>query len=99
MRVMFRRRLNRCEVLSSKASAGGRRWARRCGNPRLMIRIDAIPSGNMTAFEIRRDGELVLATMDAIEAAQRLLDMGVADPIALVKGAVRWGAVEIRDEV
>ncbi len=63
----------------------------------MMIRIDAIPSGDFTAFEIRRHGELVLATMDAIEAAQRLLDMGVEDPMALVKGAVRWGAVEIRD--
>ncbi len=62
-----------------------------------MIRIDAIPAGNFTAFEIRRDGELVLATMDAIEAAQRLLDMGVDDPMAWINGAVRWGLVEIRD--
>ncbi len=35
--------------------------------------------------------------MDAIEVAQRLLGMGVDDPMALVKGAVRWGAVEIRE--
>jgi len=62
-----------------------------------MIRIDAIPAGNFTAFELRRDGELVLATMDAIEVAQHLLDMGIEDPMALVKGAVQWGAVEIRD--
>jgi hypothetical protein len=55
-----------------------------------MIRIDAIPSGNFTAFEIRLDDELVLATMDAIEAAQRLLDMDVEDPMALVKSAVQW---------
>ncbi len=68
---------------------------RRANRP--MIRIDAIPAGNFTAFEIRRDGELVLATMDAIEAAQRLLEMGIEDPMALVKGAVRWGAVEIRE--
>jgi hypothetical protein len=61
-----------------------------------MIRIDAIPSGNFTAFEIRRDGKLVVATLDAIEAAQHLLEMGVEDPMALVKGAVQWGSVEIR---
>ncbi len=64
-----------------------------------MIRIDAVPAGNFTAFELRRDGELILATMDAIEAAQHLLDMGVKDPMALVKGAVQWGAVEIRDSI
>ena len=35
--------------------------------------------------------------MDAIEVAQHLLDMGVEDPMALVKAAVQWGAVEIRE--
>ncbi len=62
-----------------------------------MIRIDAIPSGNVTEFEVRRDGELVLTTMNAIEVAQHLLDMGIEDPMALVNGAIRWGAVEIRE--
>ena len=62
-----------------------------------MIRIDAIPSGNVTEFEVRCDGALALATMDAIEVAQWLLGMGVDDPMAMVNGAVRWGAVEIRE--
>ena len=35
--------------------------------------------------------------MDDMEAAQRLLEMGVDDPMALVHGAARWGSVEIRD--
>ncbi len=61
-----------------------------------MIRVDAVPSGSFTAFEIRSDGELVLKTTDAIEAGELLLKMGVDDPMALVKAAAQWGAVEIR---
>jgi hypothetical protein len=71
--------------------------AARAGARKPLIRIDATPAGNFTAFEVRRDGELVLATLDAVEVAQHLLGMGIEDPMALVKGAVQWGAVEIRE--
>ena len=61
-----------------------------------MIRVDAVSSGVLTAFEIRRDGQLILKTTDAVEAAEALQAMGVDEPMPLVKAAVQWGAVEIR---
>ena len=62
-----------------------------------MIRVEARPFDDLTIFEIRRAGEFVYATTDAIEAVQWLLDLGVDNPMPLLEAAAHWGKVDIHE--
>lgn len=56
-------------------------------------------NGDYTFTLTRGDDELLLISRDWTDVAERLLALGVDNPLPLIKAAEQWGAVDIREEV
>ena len=63
-----------------------------------MIRLTATVSNRGSTFALARDGILVFTTGNRIDAAHRMLDIGIDYPDHLIDAAEQWGVVEIREE-
>lgn len=63
-----------------------------------MHRLTALRSDNRVAFTLSRDGGRLLSTTDQIELAERMLQLGIENPLCLIDAARQWGLVEIREE-
>lgn len=61
-----------------------------------MLRLTFMPSDFGYRFMLVRDGTTILNTADAIEVAERLLQLGIENPLHLIQAARQWGVVEIR---
>lgn len=46
-------------------------------------------------FKLSRAGQVLVATSDATEVAEHMLQLGVEDPLSLVRAAREWGEVAI----
>jgi hypothetical protein len=63
-----------------------------------MIRLTASVSDHGSTFTLARDGVLIFTTGNRIDAAHRMLDIGISNPDYLIDAAEHWGVVEIREE-
>ena len=63
-----------------------------------MIRLTATISDHGSTFTLARDGILIFTTGNRIDAAHRMLDVGIDHPDHLIDAAEQWGVVELREE-
>ena len=63
-----------------------------------MIRLTAHLHGELFAFTVTRDDVGLFTTNDPVEAAERMLELGIGNPLHLIDAARQWGVVEIRED-
>ena len=64
-----------------------------------MIRLTARPYDDEFAFTISRDRHDLFTTIDPVRAAERMLELGIDNPLPLIDAARQWGVVEIWEDV
>jgi hypothetical protein len=62
-----------------------------------MFRLTAEPADDRYAFTLSRGAQVLFTTIDPIEVAERMLALGIENPLHLVEAARQWGEVEIKE--
>lgn len=62
-----------------------------------MIRLTAEVAEDRYAFTLTRGDQVLFTSIDPIEAAERMLMLGIDNPLHLVDAARQWGVVEIKE--
>ena len=63
-----------------------------------MIRLTADRIDEQFVFTLTRGEEHLFTTDDPIEAAERMLQLRIENPLYLIDAARQWGVVEIMEE-
>jgi hypothetical protein len=63
-----------------------------------MIRLTAEPADDHYAFTLSRGDQVLITSIDPIEVAERMLAVGIENPLYLVEAARQWGVVEVKEE-
>ncbi len=62
-----------------------------------MIRLTAAFGDDRFVYTLTQDGAAILSSTSSADVAERMLQLGIADPLQLVQAAEEWGVVEIKE--
>jgi hypothetical protein len=62
-----------------------------------MLRLTATFDNDRFLYRLQRNSVEVLSGTDQVEVAERMVQLGVENPLRLIEAAQTWGVVEIRE--
>jgi len=62
-----------------------------------MIRLTAAFGDDRFVYTLTRHGAAILSSTSSADVAERMLQLGIIDPLQLIQAAEEWGVVEIKE--